>query len=311
MRIKFIIVFVVFISGISVGQIGYHEFGEVFPDDVMFVEDIGEHEILENIKDTIKQNIMLGFRNTDINSIQAYLSPKLQTEVKTIDSLLNTYETEYNSVDSVYLLENSGYLFGQSGTTGITKFSHKLLGELSLAYQYYRIGNRTIINRISVNGKEFPSELSTVSMLKSKIENTELSNKEKFDAYQSLLEFISPKEGEKYNDFYLPESPNELSRLNGNLSWYAINIGENEIAVSAATKGLLLDPSNEWINTNLALGLAQSNRLDEALNIYTKLKNKPYRDKIFKEVFLADIEEVEANGIKVKCKKKIIKILTL
>ena len=310
MKLKLIIAIGILAINFSFGQINYHEFGQVFPDDVMFVEDIGPHEKLEDVKDSIKQELMVGFRKTDINSIKELLSPKLQNEVLVMDSLLNSYEVKFNSVDSVYLFENSGYAVGLTGTIAITKFSNKSIGNLSMEYQYYCPRGKTIVNRISINGIEFPSELITISKLRSKIQDRELSDKEKFDTYHQLLQLISTNDGERYNDFYIPESNGELSRLNGNLSWHALIIGENAIAVSAAKKGLSLNPSNLWINTNLALGLAQNDRLDEAILIYTKLMNEPYRDKTFQEVFLADIEAVESRGIEVKNKEKIIEILS-
>lgn len=308
MRVILIIALSIIASNL-ISQINYDEFGEVFPDDVMFAEDIGSHEKIEDIKDTIKQKLMIGFRNTDINSIKEFLSPKLQSEVLSIDSLLNLFEVKFNSVDSIFLFENSGYAVGSTGTIAITKFSNKSLGNLSIEYQYYCPGGQTIVNRISINGKEFPSELTTISKLRSKTRDNGLTIREKFDAYHQLLKLISANEGQKYNDFYIPESANELSRLNGNLSWYAINLGNNAVAVSAAKKGLSLNPSNVWINTNLALGLAQNDKIDEAIEIYERLMNEPYREKTFREVFLADVEEVESNGIKVKNKEKIIEVL--
>lgn len=303
------IILLLCIAQSSIGQIKYQEFGQIFADDVMFVEDIGPLESLEEVKDSTKRALMRGFRNTNLKSIQSYLSPKLIIEIPEMDSILNSFEDKYNSVDSIFLFENSGYGVGLTGTIAITKFSHKVVGDLAIEYQYYCPGKSTVINRISINGKEFPSELTIVSRLKSKIREKDLSNREKYEAYKNLIELISPKEGQKYNDFYLPQSSNDLSKLNGSLSWYALNIGENDIAVSAATKGLNLNPSNKWINTNLALGLAQSDKLEQAINIYTELKDIPYRDKIYKDVFLADIEEVEGNGIEIKHKEKIIKAL--
>jgi len=308
MRVILIIALSVFANNL-ISQINYDEFGEVFPDDVMFVDDIGSHEKIEDVKDSLKQKLMLGFRNTDISSIKEFLSPKLQAEVLNIDSLLNSYEVKFNSVDSIFLFENSGYAFGSTGTIAITKFSNKSIGDLSMEYQYYCPGGQTIVNRISINGKEFPSELATISKLRSKTRDNGLTIREKFDVYDQLLKLISANDGQKYNDYYIPESSNELSRLNGNLSWYALNLGKNAIAVSAAKKGISLNPSNMWINTNLALGLAQNDKMDEAIKIYERFMNEPYREKTFREVFLADIEEIETNGIKVKNKEKIIEIL--
>lgn len=298
------------LSHICSGQIQYLEFGEVFTEDVMFVEDTGPHELLEDIKDPSMQKIMIGFRNTDIHSIKAFLSPKLSAEVASIDSLLDTYEKKFNSVDSVYLYENTGYAFGRTGTIGLTKFSHRKIGDVSIRYQYISPKGKSVINEISIEDTVFPSQLSLCSKLKSKIKSKDLSFQEKYDASTELLALISIKEGEEYNDFYIPESKSDLSDYNGSLSWYALNIGENETAVSAAQKGLELNPSNTWINTNLALGLAQSGKLDEALVIYKKLMNEPYRNTTYKDVFLKDIEDVEANGIKIKYKNKIIKALT-
>jgi len=87
---------------------------------------------------------------------------------------------------------------------------------------------------IAINDQIFPSELSRINELKSLIRNRELTINEKFEVHRELIGMISPKAGAELNHFGFLQSPDELSRLNGNLSWYALNVSENEIAVQAA-----------------------------------------------------------------------------
>lgn len=312
MKVSCVFALVIFVCSMSFGQIKYDHFGQVFPENAQFFEDIGSHKSAEEVGDPLKQKLMLGIRNTDTKSIADLLSPKLQQEVDVIDSVLNIYEAKYNALDSVFLFENLGFAFSQEGYVGITKFSQKSIGSFTIEYQYCVIDKRPVINQLKVSGSTFPTELSRVTALKSLVRRSDQSAKEKFDAYSELLSLIGIDEGKKMNAFCILESKQYLATLNGNLSWYALNIGENEIAVSAARKALELNPSKVWASTNLALALTQLGRLDEAFEIYRKYKDRPYRNgkMTYKDVFLKDIKDVEASGITITHKDKIIEVLS-
>ena len=57
------------------------------------------------------------------------------------------------------------------------------------------------------------------------------------------------------------------------------------------------DKKVEWVNTNLALSLLLQGKYTEAEKIYLPLKDKPYSDATYKKAFLADLDEMEKNGI--------------
>jgi tetratricopeptide (TPR) repeat protein len=90
----------------------------------------------------------------------------------------------------------------------------------------------------------------------------------------------------------------ELSSAYGALAWYQLFSKDFAAAEQAARKGLEVDPSQQWINTNLALGLLFQGKYEEAETIYIQLKDQPFNENMdFQTVFLNDLSELEAAGI--------------
>ena len=69
-------------------------------------------------------------------------------------------------------------------------------------------------------------------------------------------------------------------------------------AEQAAAAGLAIDPEQEWIHTNLALGLLFQGKWEEAKRVYTSFKGKAYNaQNTWVEIFRQDLEALEAAGI--------------
>lgn len=96
-----------------------------------------------------------------------------------------------------------------------------------------------------------------------------------------------------------------------NLSLYALFVNKPKEAIDAAKKALNLNPGAKRIYKNLVLGYVLNNEFIEAKPIYLEWKDKhfPEDGRFCKEVFLADIKELEAAGIKHKDFKKVKKLL--
>lgn len=289
-------------------QIKFFALGRTYPDNVESVPETGGLEPMGKVTDPNLQKIMSGFRRTNIAEIREYLCPKLQDDISIIDSLFNTYEEKYLNLDSIYLHENAGYAIGEEGVSAITMFTHKSKGSLTIEYQYLRL-RKMVVNKIYINGELFPKGIDHIYHLEMLLQDKSLNDKEKLKAYKELRESLTPKEGQEMNEFCLPQNKNNLSTMNGNMSWYALISGENQLAIETAEEGLRLNPKNIWINTNLALGLAQTGQIDKASEIYLSLKDEMYKRKSFKELFLTDIEDLESKGISVTHKKKIHELL--
>ena len=89
-----------------------------------------------------------------------------------------------------------------------------------------------------------------------------------------------------------------LSFAYGNLAWYQLFAKDFAAAEKSARKGLETAPSQQWINTNLALSLLFQGKYKKAEAVYVQFKDKPYDETMdFKAVFLKDLADLEAAGI--------------
>ena len=97
-----------------------------------------------------------------------------------------------------------------------------------------------------------------------------------------------------------PQNETIISRLSnacGGLSWRQLFNRRFAEAEQAARKGLDFDPSQEWINTNLALSLLFQGKYEEAEVLYLDYKDKPYGDSTYSKAFLEDLNALEEAGI--------------
>lgn len=86
-----------------------------------------------------------------------------------------------------------------------------------------------------------------------------------------------------------------------NLSWFALFAEDFEEAEQAARKCLELNPNSTGVVSNLGLALLFQGKYQEAVSIFDKWKKKPWVDEryeTFRQVFLADLKELEEAGIK-------------
>lgn len=93
-----------------------------------------------------------------------------------------------------------------------------------------------------------------------------------------------------------------LSTTKGNLSFYYLFAEKFKLSEIYALEGINLNKDNDWINTNLALSYLYQNNWKKAKEIYLTFKNKPYQDteKLFKDIFISDLEELKNYGLECK-----------
>jgi tetratricopeptide (TPR) repeat protein len=83
----------------------------------------------------------------------------------------------------------------------------------------------------------------------------------------------------------------------GNMAWTLLFVQQFKEAERYAQKGLEADPSQEWINANLALAYLFSGQYAQAEAIYVQFKDKPDKHGTYKDVFLEDLQTLEDAGI--------------
>ena len=131
-------------------------------------------------------------------------------------------------------------------------------------------------------------KLVTTIKLLSSLDNS-YQNKEAF--YTEIIAIA-----DKYKN---AQSQHDLSIDFGNLAFYSLFANKFDKALEYAIKGLELDSTNDYIYTNLALGYLFTNQFEKAEAIYQEFKDKARRDNqvSFKDSFLKDFDDLDANGI--------------
>ena len=85
-----------------------------------------------------------------------------------------------------------------------------------------------------------------------------------------------------------------------NLSWYALFAEAYEEAEASARRTLELSPESTGVISNLAAALLLQGKFETAKKYYLDYADQPWPDdrhETFREVFLADLDELEAAGI--------------
>ena len=95
-----------------------------------------------------------------------------------------------------------------------------------------------------------------------------------------------------------PQDSAYLSTAYGILAWYQLFAQDFAAAEQSAKRGIELDATQDWINTNLASALLYQGKWAAAKSLYLSLKDKPYDTVTFKEAFLGDLDALEKEGIK-------------
>lgn len=98
----------------------------------------------------------------------------------------------------------------------------------------------------------------------------------------------------------------------GILSWHQLHAQQYPAAEQSARKGLEIDSTQTWLNTNLASALVLQGKYAQAEPIYQQLKDTPYeqdKSKLYGHIFLEDIATLEKAGITNKDFAKVRELL--
>ena len=99
----------------------------------------------------------------------------------------------------------------------------------------------------------------------------------------------------------IKDSPAEAAKLYGDLSQCKLFARQYAAAEQSARHGLSLDPSQTWINVNLAHALLFQNKDAEAKKIYDALKIQKYTDgRSYRDVLAEDYNALEKMGLEKK-----------
>ncbi|MEI9944288.1 MAG: tetratricopeptide repeat protein [Chitinophagaceae bacterium] len=211
----------------------------------------------------------------------------------TLNNLGGLYyvEQQYDFAEKAYL--EALEIFSNFEKNNPAKFKHYIDGiQINLRALYYKTD----------------PEIPRIEFLRQK-KNEPLSNTDKINVQQEIVT-LGKKLAVKKEKKYILDLGNDL----GSLAWYLIFDKQFEAAESAARQALFPSykelPVNyaketEWVNTNLAIALLFQGKYAEAEKIYSSLKNNPYENTTFKEIFLADLDELEKAGITHKDVEKI------
>ncbi len=123
-----------------------------------------------------------------------------------------------------------------------------------------------------------------------------------------------------FTEFLNENTSLDLAHAYGNLSWYLLFIKRFVDAEEAALAGLNIsgfdkpagfDKQTERIYSNLAAALLFQGKYEKAEKIYKQFIDKPYNEeKLWNEVFIFDLDELEKAGITHPDVKKIKELLT-
>jgi tetratricopeptide (TPR) repeat protein len=150
--------------------------------------------------------------------------------------------------------------------------------------------------------KRNPEDLYLLSGMYEGLNNIEEDNKKKIENQKKILALRE----EIYQAVQSQEIKQSLASAHGVMAWYLLFDRAFKEAGEHAQKGLDLDPSQEWINTNLALAYLFTGQYEKAEAIYRKFKDKPLNENTsFRETFLKDFKELEEAGITHRDSEKI------
>jgi hypothetical protein len=88
-----------------------------------------------------------------------------------------------------------------------------------------------------------------------------------------------------------------LAQAWGNLSWESIRAGNAQMGEECAQKGLKLDPTQLWIDVNLAHSWLLLGRVDDARRLYTDIKDKQWDGHPLSNDIRSDFAELRSLGM--------------
>jgi len=129
---------------------------------------------------------------------------------------------------------------------------------------------------------------------------------------QAQFEYI--KTLEELNRLFPGQFGEKIAYFSGETAWNQVLAKDFESAVKTARAGLKKDATQTWIYSVLAPALLLSGDYKGASDIYSKWKDEPYsldETRTFREVFLEDIDTLEAEGNQSKDFGKVRKMLKM
>ncbi len=106
------------------------------------------------------------------------------------------------------------------------------------------------------------------------------------------------------------KSKEDKSSIYGALSWYYLFIKNYDSSIESALKGLELDQSQIWINTNLAHAYLLKGDFERAKTIYLEFKDTTmYSNMTWNEIIFKDFKDLRESGIESKHFDRIAKLL--
>jgi Leucine-rich repeat (LRR) protein len=125
----------------------------------------------------------------------------------------------------------------------------------------------------------------------------ELFNTDKFPPALQIVEILAQRlEADSLNE----DLKIDLANACGTAAFFAVFARKPEMAVSLAERGLALNPDGEWVETNRALGYLYGENWEKAKAIYERFMDKRTgnsQGETYREVFLQDLDALEAQGV--------------
>lgn len=94
-----------------------------------------------------------------------------------------------------------------------------------------------------------------------------------------------------------PDLKTALAQFWGNLSWASVRAGGTQTAEACAQMGLALDPTQTWIQVNLAHSYLLSGRIQDAQNLYSTIKTQQWQGHPLSEDIRNDFAELRSLGL--------------
>ena len=276
---------------------------------------------LVKLKNDDFTEIEKGFQQNDPIKLKPYLHPRLYKNLKqTLKSIKDSLSSEKWIFETHYEASSGGFHpFAPGGPHNTIVFNGSLDKSYTtseISYTFRIVDSMLMINSIKFRiccqfslEKTLPEELGLYADAAWKLKD--INNWNGFHEKLSELHRLNNELISYDLSGYKPNlNPVHLSRSYGNLAWKLIFEKDYEKAILAAQKGLEADQNQTWIITNLALAYLLSNEYDKAKTVYINYANEEIsKGKIFRPVFIEDLNKAKEAGLENPDFEKIYKIL--
>ncbi|MEM9545024.1 MAG: DUF2610 domain-containing protein [Bacteroidota bacterium] len=273
----------------------------------------------ETITTTVRHNAEVHMLKNEIGEAEVLLLNRMKvdsTNIKIIGTLAKVHLKQYDKAkklnaktnfdeylildDSVAMLSYYDYLVDLGEEQNVLYYQEKMTKEFpSPALKFYLFEQQT------KNGIDFFKELyltnnsyieDDISHFMGEIRKTS-DNFENITLYRHLIlldEYMIETKGDSVDLKAIANHYNSYA-------WYQLLTGEFAESEANIYKGLKLDPTNLYFQTNLPASLLLQGRYEEAKKLYLEWKDKPFdpdeRYDTFKEVYLEDIEAFKEENV--------------